>query len=333
MKDQLVALLNFHGVYDPTVVKNPSRLQSVAKHLKQEMDDAKAVRRAALDAERACKEARQHENMHQDGALGALPQGYGVKAPCVAGADEERLRCNQDVCNLLAQNPRLQNDHLCPIIFADVLPCPQAEAGAVCAGTVVTPISVCTVEEGAIHPPAAVFQLGEQQATPPQLPTLGEFTAMTVPPLAPNAEAWLPAAPGQVGTANNAACKAAVAAQRFVANSATAGVGAPIVVDEADAAVMRHPCHLNNMEVIDGINRTILQLTSMIGEALKVRGEMAVAVGGTGGAAAANCKLELLLKQCKLAIEVGNQLLIAHCEKMICMLEEMEAKEIEGGSL
>jgi hypothetical protein len=69
----------------------------------------------------------------------------------------------------------------------------------------------------------------------------------------------------------------------------------------------------------------------MIGEALKARA--AVAEGGTGGAAAADCKLESLLKQCKLAIEVGNQLSIAHYKKMICMLEEKEAKEMEGGSL
>ncbi len=81
---------------------NPSRLQSAAKHLKHEMDHAKAVRRAALDAERACQEPGQHKNVHQKGALGALPQGYGVKAPHVAGANNERLCHNQDVCNLLA---------------------------------------------------------------------------------------------------------------------------------------------------------------------------------------------------------------------------------------
>jgi hypothetical protein len=43
---------------------------------------------------------------------------------------------------------------------------------------------------------------------------------------------------------------------------------------------------------------------------------------GPGGAAAADRKLESLLKQRKLAIKVGDQLSIAHCEKMIRMLEE-----------
>jgi hypothetical protein len=311
MKEQVIALLNFHGVYDPVVVTNPSRLQSITKHLKHEMDHAEAVRRAALNAERARQESHQRKNVCQEGALGALPQGYSVEqAPHVAGANDERLCHNQDACDLLAQNPRSQNDHFRPIVLADVPPRPQAQAGAVRAGMVVTPITVRMVEEGANHPPTTVFQLGAQQAAPPQLPTLGEFTAMAVPPPAPNAGAWLPAAPGQVGAANNAAPKAAVAAQRFVANAAMAGVGAPIVVDEADAAAMRRPRCLDNMEVIDGINCSILQLTTMIGEALKARGVVAVAANGTGGAAEADCKLESLLKQRKLVIEVGNHPLL-----------------------
>jgi hypothetical protein len=48
--------LNFHGIYNPAVVRNPSRLQSAAKHLKKEMDDAKAVRTAALDSKLARQE-------------------------------------------------------------------------------------------------------------------------------------------------------------------------------------------------------------------------------------------------------------------------------------
>jgi hypothetical protein len=154
---------------------------------------------------------------------------------------------------------------------------------------------------------------------------------MAMPALAPNAGAWQPAAPGQAGAANNAACKATVGAQHFVTNAATAGVGAPIIVDEADTAAMRHPCRMANMELIDSINCTILQLTSMIREALKARVAAAAADGRTSGAAAADHKLKSLLKQCKLAIEVGNQLLIVHCEKMISMLEEKEARETEGG--
>ncbi len=202
--------------------------------------------------------------MRQKGALAALPQGYGVEAPRVAGDNEERLRRNQGACDLLAQNPRSQNNHFRPIVLAGVLPRPQAQAEAVHAGTVVTPVPVCTVEEGAIHLPASVFQLGEQQAAPPQLPTLGEFAAMAMLPLAPNAGAWLPAAPGQAGAANNVTHEAAVAEQRFVANAVTARVGAPIIVNEADAAAMRCPHCIYNMEVFDGINLTILQSPSMI---------------------------------------------------------------------
>ncbi len=188
------------------------------------------------------------------------------------------------------------------------------------------------MEEGAINHPTAVFKVKEQQAAPPQLPTFKEFADITVPPPAPNAGAELPAAPGQAGAANNAAREAAILAQFFVANTVAAGVGAPIIVDEADAAAMCCTHHIDSMEVIDGINCTILQLTAMIGEAIRVRGAAAMAAGGTGGAAAADCKLEMLLKQRKLAIEVGNQLSIIYCKRMICMMEEKEAREMEGGS-
>jgi hypothetical protein len=133
------------------------------------------------------------------------------------------------------------------------------------------------VEEGAIHHPAASFWFKEQQAAPLQLPMLKEFAAMAMPPPAPNAGAGLPAASGQAGAANNAAHKAGAAIQRFVANTVMAGVGAPIVNDEADAAVMRPPNCIDNMEVIDGINRAILQLTMMIGEAIRARGAAVVA--------------------------------------------------------
>jgi hypothetical protein len=116
------------------------------------MDDAKAVRRAALNVERIHQEARQCKNMCQEGTLGALPQGYGIKAPRVAGSDKEWQRGNQDVCDLLAQNPRSQNDHFCPIILAGLPPHLKAQAGAVHAGMVVTPVPVRGVEEGAVHP-------------------------------------------------------------------------------------------------------------------------------------------------------------------------------------
>jgi hypothetical protein len=116
MKDRVLAILGVYGVYDPTVVTNPSRLQTIARHLKDEMDDAKAARRAALDAERLRQEARQRQNVRQEGALGAIPQGYGVDAPRVAGANEEMQRHFQQAADLLAQNPRSQNNHFRPVV-------------------------------------------------------------------------------------------------------------------------------------------------------------------------------------------------------------------------
>jgi hypothetical protein len=102
-----------------------------------------------------------------------------------------------------------------------------------------------------------------------------------------------------------------VLAQRFVANAAKVGVGQPIIVNEADTAAMHWPRCIDNMEVIDGINRAILQLTAMIREAISARG-CCPPPAAAGNAAAyvptVNSKLELLYKQCKHAIEVGDEL-------------------------
>ena len=56
-----------------------------------------------------------------------------------------------------------------------------------------------------------------------------------------------------------------------------------------------------------------------------------VAAGEIGvGRGDLNRKLELLHKQRKLAIKVGNQRSIAHCNRIIHILEEKEAREMEG---
>jgi hypothetical protein len=164
---------------------------------------------------------------------------------------------------------------------------------------------------------------------------------MAVPPPAPNAGAGLPAAHGRAGAVNNAACKAAVAAQLFVANAATEGVGQPIVANKGKAAVMHWPYCINNIKIIGGINCAILASTNMIGEAaIRAIGTAAArsakaavaATGRTGAATTINSKLELLHKQCKLGIEISNLISIAHCKQMIHMTEEKEAKEMEGGN-
>ncbi len=87
-----------------------------------------------------------------------------------------------------------------------------------------------------------------------------------------------------------------------------AGVSQPITIDKANAVAMCWPQRINNMEVFNGFNCTILQSTAIIGEMIRARGAM-VAAGkrGRGGEAVeADCKLELYHKQRKLAIEVGD---------------------------
>jgi hypothetical protein len=204
--------------------------------------------------------------------------------------------------------------------------------------TVVTPIPVIPViaaaVEGAVLGQPAAVQVQVQPLLPLQLPTLGKFATMAVPPPVPNAGAALTAAPGLVGAANNAVKEKAVLAQCFVANAAMVGVGLPIIVNEADAAAMHRPRCIDNMEVSDGINRAILQSTAMIGEAISARGccpPLAAAGNAATYVPSINSKLELLHKQHKLAIKVGDELSIVHCERMICLLEANEAREMDGG--
>jgi hypothetical protein len=110
------------------------------------------------------------------------------------------------------------------------------------------------------------------------------------------------------------------------------GVEQPIIVDKANAAEMHWPRCIDNN--IDGINCAILQSTKMIGEAISAREHHPPPVAAGNAAAyvpTINSKLELLHKQCKLAIEVGDELWIPHCRRMIRLLEAKEAKEVERG--
>ncbi len=193
IKDRIVSLLTFHGDYDPKVRTNLSQLEMIAKHLKEEMhaSKGKAARRSALDAKRLHQEAYGHKNLCQEGALGAFPQGYGVRALRVASANEACQLQNQDTCDLLACNPRLQNNHLHPIMVGGGPPCPPDR-------TIVTPIPPVPViamgDGGAVLGQPITVQVQKQQQPPLQLPTLGKFATMDVPPPAPNTGAMLPAA-------------------------------------------------------------------------------------------------------------------------------------------
>ena len=95
------------------MVTNPFHLQSLTKLAKDEMDAAKADCRAAQDAERLHQEAHQCANVCQEGALGALPRGYGIAAPRVAGP-RRSSSTKISMTNLLVQNSRLQNNLFLP---------------------------------------------------------------------------------------------------------------------------------------------------------------------------------------------------------------------------
>ena len=318
IRDRVVAILNHHGTYDHTIVTNPTQLQHSAKQIKEEMDAAMAARQAAAEASRLTREERAVENVRQEGAFGAVPRGYGVDAPRVPGADPARQRQNQVACDLLAQNPRSQNDHLRPIIPFDG-PAPPARVGE----GVVTPIQAAEGAGG--EQPARIIQR-QQRGPPPPLPTLGEFAVMPVPPpiAANNAAAALPAAPGRAGAANNAAREAAVRNQQYIAAAATAGVGPPMVVDEVDAALMRRPRNIDRSDVLDNLNRGFLRTTDSLVTLFRARQNREQTTAE---------KLENAYKRRKIAVEIGDQESIDHCVRICRDLEAQERKEVLGFDL
>jgi hypothetical protein len=211
---------------------------------------------AAANAIRLTREERADKNVRQEGAFGGvIPRGYGVNAPHVPSANQARQRQNQAAFDLLAQKPRLQNDHLRPIIPFNG-PAPPAHVGE----GLVTPIQAAEGAGG--EQPAHIVQR-QQRGPPPPLPTLSKFAVMPVPPppiAANNKAAALPAAPGQAGVANNAAREAAVPNQQYIAAAVTAGLGPPmVVVDEVNAALVRRPHNTNRSDVLDNLNHGFLQ--------------------------------------------------------------------------
>jgi hypothetical protein len=88
----------------------------------------------------------------------------------------------------------------------------------------------------------------------------------------------------------------------FITNAAAEGVGQPIIiVNEANAASMHLPCQINNMEVIDGLNRAILETTTRIEEVIRERGKTMAASMGRGGMGGAKA-----MKLDRKPIEVSN---------------------------
>ena len=132
----------------------------------------------------------------------------------------------------------------------------------------------------------------------------------------------------------------AIQQQHFAANTATAGVGAPIVVDETDAAGMRHTRRVDNMDAIDGINRAMLEATkliaSTIGRARTTAPDPPVVTAAATTAAASSptgdwgTQIDLLYKRLKKAKEETHRDSISRYECLIKALEEKEEEEIEA---
>jgi hypothetical protein len=274
------ALFCHYGDYNAFEHPYPSTIQVLAKRLSSKAATARAADKDHRDANACRVEVRQHENNHQEGAVGMLPEGYGVDAPNVHGALPARQHQLQDACSFLAQNPSLRNDHLHPVMCVDPPPEDQAVACA----------ALISLAPGI---PASQADGANAAATTPLLPLMGgENTAQIfprghnagaagggvdiIPPTInypPAAVYLLPAHPGPAGTANNLAAgrQQQQNCNRRIASDAMEGVGDTVFIDEVDAKLLRHPRNRNNIGVIDGINSAMLQATRMISQAISTR--------------------------------------------------------------
>ena len=328
MKEHVLALLSFHGDLD-SLDGHVSTLRSLAKRLKDERDTSEETRLAAADANRARVEARACENVRQEGALGALPCAYGVDAPRVPEATEARQRQNDEACNLLAANPRSQNNHARPVALLEPPPALPPPALPHIVAAVITPPTANTTN----GPRPALLQ---QQPPPPQLPTLQGLAEMAVPPPAGGGHGGrLPAAPGVNGPANNRGCTIALQRQIFAANGATTGVGDPIIVDDVDAATMRRTRRVDNMDAIDGINRAMLEATKMIASTIgKVRKAptppRAPATTAVSSSIDFGSQIDSLYKRLKKAKEENITDSVRRYQRLIVALEKKEEEEIEA---
>jgi hypothetical protein len=175
-----------------------------------------------------------------------LPEGTGVDAPHVRGANPLRQQELQDACSILAQNPRSTNSHFCPVVTGGHSPHPlispavAADSSGDNSANLAAGPTVPEVNYSA--PPNVANGVHTPFLRPLNVPCIaaggaaGGGAAVSPPPTANN---LLLAHPGPAGAANNLA--ASRQRQQRVANAAVTGVGGVIYIDEVDANLMRCP--------------------------------------------------------------------------------------------
>ncbi len=254
----------------------------------------------------------------------ALSLMHGVNAPCVPKATKARQCQNNEACNLLAANPRSQNNHTHPVVLLEP---PAALPPIVVA--IVTPPTANTTN----GPQPAPLQ---QQPPLPQLPTLHGLAAMAIPPPAGSSTGGhLPEAPSVVGPGNNRGCAVALQRQICAAIGATAGVGDPIVVNEFDAAAMRCTSWVENMDAINGINRAMLEAMVMIVSTIdRVRKAptppQAPAAAAVLSSIDFGSQIDSLYKHLKKAKEENITDSVCCYKRLIVALEKKEEEEIKA---
>jgi hypothetical protein len=140
----------------------------------------------------------------------------------------------------------------------------------------------------------------------------------STPPNAPVLAAVPPVLPGIVGPANARA--QAIANRRHLA-AAAGNNRPPSVVDQEDVADMRRPRNRDNVEVIDAMQRSILQATNALTRAMEGRAQPLPSITPPPAGQELGEQIDSLYKRLKAARETGMDASAVRYERQIADLE------------
>ena len=115
MKERAFTIIGHYSAFDPDEVPHPTPLQRLASQLHDEITAISEAEDACRETARLAAELRQAANAQHEGALGLVSVGYGATPLTMNGLDPSIRWQNENASDLLALNPRSQNDQANPI--------------------------------------------------------------------------------------------------------------------------------------------------------------------------------------------------------------------------
>jgi hypothetical protein len=115
MKERAFTIIGHYSAFNPDEVPHPTPLQRLASQLHDEITAISEAEDARRETARLAAELRQAANAQHEGALGLVSVGYGATPLTMNGLDPSVRQQNENASDLLALNPRSQNDQANPI--------------------------------------------------------------------------------------------------------------------------------------------------------------------------------------------------------------------------